>query len=45
MATDRVQHCLDKYVAPDHPDYTSLSREPLAEEIRGIYRLLDEALG
>jgi len=45
VATDRVQHCLDKYVAPDHPDFTTLSREPLAEEIRGIYRQLDEALG
>ena len=45
VATDRVQHCLDKYVAPDHPDFPKLSREPLAEEIRDIYRMLDEALG
>ena len=45
VATDRVQHCLDKYVAPDHPDFATLSKEPLAEEIRGIYRLLDDALG
>jgi predicted AlkP superfamily phosphohydrolase/phosphomutase len=45
VATDRVQHCLDKYVAPDHPDFASLSREALAEEVRGIYRLLDDALG
>jgi predicted AlkP superfamily phosphohydrolase/phosphomutase len=45
VATDRVQHCLDKYVAPDHPEFTALSREPLAEEVRGIYRLLDDALG
>ena len=45
VATDRVQHCLDKYVAPDHPDFASLSRDPIAEEVRGIYRLLDDALG
>jgi predicted AlkP superfamily phosphohydrolase/phosphomutase len=45
VATDRVQHCLDKYVAPDHPDFATLTKEPLAEEIRGIYRLLDDALG
>lgn len=45
VATDRVQHCLDKYVAPDHPEFATLSREPLAEEIRGVYRLLDDALG
>jgi predicted AlkP superfamily phosphohydrolase/phosphomutase len=45
VATDRVQHCLDKYVAPDHPDFAKLSKEPLAEDIRGIYRLLDDGLG
>jgi predicted AlkP superfamily phosphohydrolase/phosphomutase len=45
VATDRVQHCLDKYVAPDHPDFPTLSREPLAEEIRDIYRMLDDGLG
>ena len=45
VATDRVQHCLDKYVAPDHPDFAALSQEPLASEVRDVYRLLDEALG
>ncbi len=45
VATDRVQHCLDKYVAPDHPDFASLSRQPLAEKVRDVYRLLDDALG
>jgi predicted AlkP superfamily phosphohydrolase/phosphomutase len=45
VATDRVQHCLDKYVAPDHPDFQSLSRQPLAEKVRDIYRLLDDGLG
>ncbi|HEX6206978.1 MAG TPA: alkaline phosphatase family protein [Actinomycetota bacterium] len=45
VATDRVQHCLAKYVSPDHPNYDTLSKEPLAERIRDVYRLLDEGLG
>ena len=45
VATDRVQHCLDKMVAPDHPDFDRLSRQPLAEKVRDVYRLLDDALG
>jgi predicted AlkP superfamily phosphohydrolase/phosphomutase len=45
VATDRVQHCLAKHVSPDHPDFASLSREPVAEKIRDVYRLLDDGLG
>jgi predicted AlkP superfamily phosphohydrolase/phosphomutase len=45
VATDRVQHCLAKYVSPDHPDFETLAKEPLAEKIRDVYRLLDEGLG
>ncbi len=45
VATDRVQHCLAKYVSPDHPEYASLSEEPLAEKVRDVYRLLDDGLG
>jgi predicted AlkP superfamily phosphohydrolase/phosphomutase len=45
VATDRVQHCLDKYVAPDHPDFATLSKQRLAERVRDVYRLLDEGLG
>ncbi|HEX6261436.1 MAG TPA: alkaline phosphatase family protein [Actinomycetota bacterium] len=45
VATDRVQHCLAKYVSSDHPDFSTLSKEPLAEKIRDVYRLLDDALG
>jgi predicted AlkP superfamily phosphohydrolase/phosphomutase len=45
VATDRVQHCLAKYVSPDHPNFEQLSREPLAEKIRDVYRLLDDGLG
>jgi predicted AlkP superfamily phosphohydrolase/phosphomutase len=43
VATDRVQHCLAKYVSPDHPNHEALAREPLAEKVRDVYRLLDEA--
>lgn len=45
VATDRVQHCLAKYVSPDHPNFSTLSKEPLAEKIRDVYRLLDDGLG
>ncbi|HKX25915.1 MAG TPA: alkaline phosphatase family protein [Actinomycetota bacterium] len=45
VATDRVQHCLEKHVAPDHPDFDTLSREPIAERVRDVYRLLDDGLG
>ena len=45
FSTDRVQHCLAKYLSPDHPDYTELSKEPVAEHVRDVYRMLDEGLG
>ena len=45
VATDRVQHCLAKYVSPDHPNFAQLTKEPIAEKIRDVYRLLDDALG
>ena len=45
VSTDRVQHCLAKHVSPDHPDFASLSREPVAERIRDVYRVLDDGLG
>jgi predicted AlkP superfamily phosphohydrolase/phosphomutase len=45
VATDRVQHCLTRYVSPDHPEYERNSRTPLAEKIRDVYRLLDDGLG
>jgi predicted AlkP superfamily phosphohydrolase/phosphomutase len=45
VATDRLQHCLSRYVGPDHPDYPTLMKEPLAEKVRDVYRLLDEGLG
>jgi len=45
VATDRIQHCLAKYVSPDHPNYATLSKEELASRIRDVYRVLDEGLG
>ena len=45
FATDRVQHCLSEYLAPDHPDYAQRRKERVAEKIRDVYRMLDEELG
>ncbi len=45
VASDRVQHCLARFVSPDHPRYEEYRREPLAERIRDVYRLLDDGLG
>jgi predicted AlkP superfamily phosphohydrolase/phosphomutase len=45
FSTDRVQHCLTKYLSDDHPDYPRLTKEPIAEKIRDIYRMLDDGLG
>ena len=45
VATDRINHCLAPFVSPDHPEYERLSREPVAEKVRDVYRSLDEGLG
>jgi predicted AlkP superfamily phosphohydrolase/phosphomutase len=45
VATDRINHCLAPYVSPDHPNHVRLSKDPLAERVRDVYRLLDEGLG
>jgi predicted AlkP superfamily phosphohydrolase/phosphomutase len=45
VETDRIQHCLSNYISPDHPGYEELSRTALADQVRGMYRLLDECLG
>jgi predicted AlkP superfamily phosphohydrolase/phosphomutase len=44
VATDRAQHCLLEYVHPGHPAYAQASATPVAERVRGLYRLLDEEL-
>jgi predicted AlkP superfamily phosphohydrolase/phosphomutase len=45
FSTDRVQHCLAKYVSPDHPDYAERSQDAVAERVRDVYRFLDGGLG
>jgi predicted AlkP superfamily phosphohydrolase/phosphomutase len=45
FSTDRVQHCLAKYLSSDHPDYAELSKTDLGEKIRDVYRMLDHGLG
>jgi predicted AlkP superfamily phosphohydrolase/phosphomutase len=45
MATDRIQHCLSKYISPDHPEYGELHTTPLAAKVRDLYRELDDTLG
>jgi predicted AlkP superfamily phosphohydrolase/phosphomutase len=44
VSTDRAQHCLLEYVHPGHPDYTRAAATPVADRVRGLYRLLDEEL-
>ncbi len=45
FSTDRVQHCLAKYVSPDHPEHLELARTSLAAKVRDVYRMLDDDLG
>ena len=45
FSTDRVQHCLAKYVSPDHPDHAELSKTAVAARVRDVYRMLDDGLG
>jgi len=45
MATDRIQHCLSKYISPDHPEYEELRTTRVATGVRDLYRVLDDALG
>jgi predicted AlkP superfamily phosphohydrolase/phosphomutase len=45
FSTDRIQHCLTKYLSPDHPEYAERSKDRVAERIRDVYRMLDEGLG
>lgn len=45
VETDRIQHCLSKYISSDHPEYPDLSKTALAEKVRDMYRHLDDCLG
>jgi predicted AlkP superfamily phosphohydrolase/phosphomutase len=44
VSPDRAQHCLLEYVHPGHPSYPEASTTPVAERVRGLYRLLDREL-
>jgi len=45
FSTDRVQHCLSNYIAPDHPEYAERSTTAVGERARDVYRMLDDTLG
>lgn len=44
VSTDRIQHCLMEYVAPEHPQYEKLKDTPVAKKTRAIYQQLDDGL-
>jgi predicted AlkP superfamily phosphohydrolase/phosphomutase len=44
VSTDRIQHCLMEYVAPEHPRYASLKDSPVAVRTRAVYKQLDDGL-
>jgi predicted AlkP superfamily phosphohydrolase/phosphomutase len=45
VSPDRIQHCLLEYVHPGHPRHAEVRDTPVAERVRGVYRLLDAELG
>jgi predicted AlkP superfamily phosphohydrolase/phosphomutase len=44
VSTDRAQHCLLEYVHPGHPAHAEAAASPVADRVRGLYRLLDREL-
>ena len=44
VSTDRIQHCLMEYIAPEHPDYDRLKDSPVAKQTRAVYQQLDDGL-
>jgi predicted AlkP superfamily phosphohydrolase/phosphomutase len=44
VSPDRAQHCLLEYVHPGHPSFAEAGGTPVAERVRGLYRLLDREL-
>jgi predicted AlkP superfamily phosphohydrolase/phosphomutase len=44
VAPDRLQHPFGAFLLPSHPKYASASSSPLGEQIRAVYRVLDEDL-
>jgi predicted AlkP superfamily phosphohydrolase/phosphomutase len=45
VSTDRIQHCLMQYIAPEHPAYEGLKDSPVAKQTRAVYQQLDDGLG
>ncbi len=45
VAPDRLQHPFGAYLLPSHPAYAQRASSGIAEGIRGVYALVDEALG
>ena len=45
VSTDRIQHCLMEYVAPEHPRYEELKDTAVAKQTRAVYGQLDAGLG
>jgi predicted AlkP superfamily phosphohydrolase/phosphomutase len=45
LAPDRLQHPLGAYLLPTHPLYEQVAGSPMADALRGVYGLVDEALG
>ncbi|HYX85967.1 MAG TPA: alkaline phosphatase family protein [Gaiellales bacterium] len=45
VSPDRIQHCLLEYVHTGHPRHAAAAASPVAERVRGVYRLLDRELG
>jgi predicted AlkP superfamily phosphohydrolase/phosphomutase len=44
VSTDRIQHCLMEYIAPEHPEYDRLKDSPVAAKARALYQQLDVGL-
>lgn len=44
VSPDRAQHCLLEYVHRGHPAHAEAAASPVAERVRGFYRLLDGEL-
>ena len=45
VAPDRLQHPLGAYLLPTHPLHSEVEGSPLADALRTVYELVDEALG
>ncbi|HVF54047.1 MAG TPA: alkaline phosphatase family protein [Actinomycetota bacterium] len=44
VSTDRIQHCLMEYIHPEHPAYPTAKDTAVGEQVRAIYRQLDDGL-